>query len=162
MNENILEGCETKQDSFIKALDYAFAEKMDCAEFILRNQFDKSEISESDIKPLLFGKYRLIWKKGEYASIIDIPNVFQERRMNLLKRKYDELICYKEKYYKVLEEKNLEMFLEMTNVKVKPDVVYSSDSLKKLVFSLKGDFFIIKDDKVLYLEKTENPKIDFY
>ena len=27
MSENILEGCETKQDSFIKALDYAFAEK---------------------------------------------------------------------------------------------------------------------------------------
>ena len=134
---------------------------MDCAEFILRNQFDKSEISESDIKPLLFGKNKIIWDKGDCFNIIDVPNLFQEQRMNLLKKKYDELICYKEKYYKVIEEKNLEMFLAMTNIKVKSDVVYNSDSLKKIVFSLKGDFFIIKDDKVLYLEKTENPKIDF-
>lgn len=126
--------------------------------FIIRESINKSEISNDNIWLLLKGDISLIWESDEIFHIIDKPNYHQASLVLELKERYSNLLFIEGKYFDICKTVDYSFFEMISPKNFQKDVLHNVKQVKNFMMDVVGQYFIIKDEQLLFIEEKNIEK----
>lgn len=161
-NKTSDEKIASKEECLEAAIELSQKELFFNAYSLLRSRFDKSELTDSEIKSVLRGDVSVFWLDKDSFELLDKPNRYVTYVMKEIKDKYEKIIVLKGKNYSILEQKNKMMF-EMVSPKVfKEDVFYSVSQIKNFMYDAKGEYFCLNKENVCFYTEIDVPKFNIF
>lgn len=147
------EDTDTIFDIIKNGQDLFIEEKFFEGYLLIRENTDKSEISNNDIMKLLKGEASLYWESHNIFDVIDRPNIYQFSRVEKLKERYKDLIVVENRYFETIKEVDYSFFEMISPRKYTENVLHPIAQLKSFMMDVQGQYFIIKEDKVRFVNE---------
>lgn len=122
---------------------------------LLRENINRSEVTNDDIWDILKGEISLHWEPNDVFNIIEKQDVYQASLVSNLVENYKNLIAIENKYFYVCKEVDYDFFEMISPRKFQKDVLHSVGQLKAFMMDISGDYFIIKENKLLFINEKE-------
>ncbi len=148
----------TSFDMIKKGQELFLQERFFDSYFIIRESINKSEISNDNIWLLLKGDISLIWESDEIFHIIDKPNYHQASLVLELKERYSHLLFIEGKYFDICKTVDYSFFEMISPKNFQKDVLHNVKQVKNFMMDVVGQYFIIKDEQLLFIEEKNIEK----
>ena len=119
----------------------------------IRENFDKSILSNKDINDILVGEVSVFWENSNDFFLIDKPDYHQKNSIKEVEEKYNNLIEIENTFYESLKEMDYCFFESISPKKFKEEQLYQVSLIKNFMYDCVGYFFYIKDEKVFFLNE---------
>lgn len=122
---------------------------------LIRENTDRSQLTNEEIHLFLRGEATAIFSNFDIVDIIFRPEPTQFLKVNDLKEKYKNLLKIDNQCFNTLKTIDFDFFDSISPRKFQENLLFSTSLLKQFMFDIKGEYFIIKDNKVFFVEKKD-------